>query len=426
MREFSNLSVLETNNFNGSRFKTIVESSKDKHDEFIQPSGKEKIYENLKEDFYPEEPIHFGKDFYLKSCHPDPEKNAEKIEPESYCIFLNSKVNQDQGMVVLSKPSNFIKTLETIDLIEDSERNGNDLSSAMKVVKMPMKGGMGALSLNRLDSGQELLDYRANVLISVEQDILNRSDIKFLRKLAIMNLPPSTQQSFLNLHGNLNWLEDQISSIIDLNSFEIKLGKDFELPFFAVMISPSRLNHDCRPNLAFFIENKTLKVHMRALRVISPGEELTISYRDTGIIREERQDELLKDYGFECKCAQCQMSKENQEESDRRIQAIEDLHQQLSENWYSENNDEDLRDQAEELIELYSLENLLSSSAEPHTLASLIYNSYGQTSKSKAHASKSISIGLTTSGPNWEDRKELLKLIEDPQSHWSHGIRLRS
>ncbi|KAI8443453.1 hypothetical protein BY996DRAFT_6427590 [Phakopsora pachyrhizi] len=129
---------------------------------------------------------------------------------------------------------------------------------------------------------------------------------------------------------------------------------------------------------------------MRALRVILPGKELTISYQDTSIIREERQEELLKDYGFECKCAQCQMSKENQEESDCHIQAIKDLHQQLSENWYSETNNEDLRDQADELIELYLLlletesllflmgkfknvqENLLSSSAEPHTLASLI------------------------------------------------------
>ncbi|KAI8454621.1 hypothetical protein BY996DRAFT_6413743 [Phakopsora pachyrhizi] len=137
------------------------------------------------------------------------------------------------------------------------------------------------------------------------------------------------------------------------------------------------------------------------------------------------------------------MSKENQEESDCHIQAIKDLHQQLSENRYSETNDEDLRDQADELIELYLLlletesllflmgkyknvqENLLSSSAEPHTLASLIYNSYSQTLKSKAQAAKLISIGLTTSGPNWEDRKELLKLIKNPQSHWSHRIRLR-
>ncbi|KAI8453327.1 hypothetical protein BY996DRAFT_6414749 [Phakopsora pachyrhizi] len=70
-------------------------------------------------------------------------------------------------------------------------------------------------------------------------------------------------------------------------------------------------------------------------------------------------------------------------------------------------------------------EKLLSSSAEPHALASFIYNSCCQTSKSKAHAAKSISIGLTTSGPNWEDRKELLKLIKNPQSQWSHRIRLR-
>ncbi|KAI8450854.1 hypothetical protein BY996DRAFT_6416982 [Phakopsora pachyrhizi] len=80
------------------------------------------------------------------------------------------------------------------------------------------------------------------------------------------------------------------------------------------------------------------------------------------------------------------MSKENQEESDCHIQAIKDLHQQLSENCYSETNNEDLRDQADELIELYLLENLLSSSAEPHTLASLIYNSCSQTLKSKAQA----------------------------------------
>lgn len=41
-----------------------------------------------------------------------------------------------------------------------------------------------------------------------------------------------------------------------------------------------------------------------ALREVSPGEEVTISYVDAEAPLEERV-EALRDYGFECTCEKC-------------------------------------------------------------------------------------------------------------------------
>lgn len=78
----------------------------------------------------------------------------------------------------------------------------------------------------------------------------------------------------------------------------------------------------CRPNAETLKQESDVDGYamVRALRTISPGEELTISYIDleeeepvggrTGAVRrrpkslEERRAEL-RDYGFVCRCQRC-------------------------------------------------------------------------------------------------------------------------
>jgi SET domain-containing protein len=38
------------------------------------------------------------------------------------------------------------------------------------------------------------------------------------------------------------------------------------------------MNHDCRPNIDYIFDPKTLTQHATAVRDIMPGEELTLSY----------------------------------------------------------------------------------------------------------------------------------------------------
>ena len=73
----------------------------------------------------------------------------------------------------------------------------------------------------------------------------------------------------------------------------------------------SKMNHSCEPNIVVLYKtsgwgrNHPLVAYCVALRDISEGEELTISYIDTDANYLERQL-ALANYGFQCKCAKCE------------------------------------------------------------------------------------------------------------------------
>jgi hypothetical protein len=64
------------------------------------------------------------------------------------------------------------------------------------------------------------------------------------------------------------------------------------------------LNHSCDPNcIQRFDANANIVI--RVVRRVEVGEELCISYTDTGMPTWYRQQELLKSYHFHCQCARC-------------------------------------------------------------------------------------------------------------------------
>jgi hypothetical protein len=180
--------------------------------------------------------VPFARGFFQHSCHPDlSEEGKEEVEEEPFCIFLNPTINQGSGMVIVSKPSTLLDSLET-QLILSSHPEKND---AFKVVEMPHKGGMGALASRRLESGELVINSRATLLVSVEEATYDRSDWRNIRKLAVDLLPLETRGGFARLFGAGDSEEEWISSAIDMNAFEINLGKDSDVPFFAVFLTPS-------------------------------------------------------------------------------------------------------------------------------------------------------------------------------------------
>ena len=66
----------------------------------------------------------------------------------------------------------------------------------------------------------------------------------------------------------------------------------------------SRINHSCCPNAAYFFKPDGTVI-VRSMRVIRPGEQLTISYTDLLQTLDERQQSLMQRYAFACDCARC-------------------------------------------------------------------------------------------------------------------------
>ncbi|XP_072848960.2 histone-lysine N-methyltransferase SMYD3 isoform X4 [Pogona vitticeps] len=67
--------------------------------------------------------------------------------------------------------------------------------------------------------------------------------------------------------------------------------------------SMSLLNNSCDPNCVIIFEGPQL--HLRSIREIQKGEELTISYVETMMLTSERQQHLRRQYCFECDCLMC-------------------------------------------------------------------------------------------------------------------------
>ncbi|KAJ3330429.1 hypothetical protein HDU76_005717 [Blyttiomyces sp. JEL0837] len=103
------------------------------------------------------------------------------------------------------------------------------------------------------------------------------------------------------------------SDLIDIfckftcNSFSICNG---ELVNVGVAVYPiaSMLNHSCCPNCAIIFYGAD--AHLRPMRDIAAGEELTISYIEIAEPRHKRRKELKERYFFDCECSACKQEPE--------------------------------------------------------------------------------------------------------------------
>ncbi|XP_055010288.1 histone-lysine N-methyltransferase SMYD3 [Boleophthalmus pectinirostris] len=103
-------------------------------------------------------------------------------------------------------------------------------------------------------------------------------------------LPPSCQDP-LGLMGK-----------VTCNCFTISDG---ELQEIGVGLYPSLslLNHDCGPNCVMVFEGT--KLHLRAVKDIKYGDELTVNYIDPLELADLRQKQLEEQYHFTCTCHRC-------------------------------------------------------------------------------------------------------------------------
>ncbi|KAH9814618.1 hypothetical protein DFH28DRAFT_295617 [Melampsora americana] len=170
---------------------------------------------------------------------------------------------------------------------------------------------------------------------------------------------------------------------------------------------------------AFYFDNKTLRVYIHAVRDIALGEEITISYRDMKLSRAERQAAIAH-YGFQCTCSHCSMSDEESRESDKRISEIDTILAHLED--YSHNTQANLN-MADRLIQLYREERFDGRMAEAYTIATMLYNSFGEIDQVKKYAHLAYSAGILVAGPSWSELSAIEEFQEHPDTHWTYNTR---
>ncbi len=147
---------------------------------------------------------------------------------------------------------------------------------------------------------------------------------------ATSSMTPNQREAFFALHSCNSANPKDALSIISINSFLIPGVPGHDVLYSGVFEALSRLNHrccifpffqgacsgtnkrdaaSCCPNAMFRWDRGTFSGEIRALRPISAGEEVTVSYfqgiMEPAAVTHERQKFLLECYDFKCACPVC-------------------------------------------------------------------------------------------------------------------------
>jgi len=89
-----------------------------------------------------------------------------------------------------------------------------------------------------------------------------------------------------------------------VNSFEVSDDKE-KLLGYALYLGPSILDHSCKPTAEVKFIGSRIEVTCKAVRSTTNLREITISYIDKNLGREERRSILRKHFHFDCLCQRC-------------------------------------------------------------------------------------------------------------------------
>lgn len=148
--------------------------------------------------------------------------------------------------------------------------------------------------------------YQAFLQLSMDGNLKNcksKDTIHVVFKLLLQNTKINQTFSAINHRRFLMHLIGHHLCVIERNLKPVStfdIGKNYY-----VCILASYINHSCSPNV-IFTDNNNLCV-CKAVRPIQKGEQLFVHYyqHETTTPFESSKSQLLKQFGFKCKCEQC-------------------------------------------------------------------------------------------------------------------------
>ncbi|KAK3955710.1 hypothetical protein QBC32DRAFT_377088 [Pseudoneurospora amorphoporcata] len=279
-----------------------------------------------------------------------------------------------------------------------------------EVREIPGKG-IGLIANRTIQRGEIVMQYTPTLVVQLGPHIdLPASDREAFYQDAVNQLPTARREVFVAQYGK------DIYTKIDRNAFRMFInGQNPYSGHLDAFPEVSRLNHDCRPNLNSRIENITHTT--TAVRSISPGEELTISYID-GLLPPHSRQERLADWGFNCTCSLCSSPPSEVAASDARIRAIKDLEEELDK---AVGGGDLTTEMGERLVRLFKEERLETYIGHAYTKAALIYAMFGVEAKAREYAGLAADAMAMDLGEEAGDvvATSMRELAERPGQHWA-------
>lgn len=392
-----------------------------------------------------------------------------------YCVYAHPTFAAGRGIALITT-SESAQALANLPVFSElaspaageaflKSANINVRNPATEVRYVPGKG-RGLAAAQAMHRGTQVMAYTpALVLHRSLVDDLGRADQLRLLRDAVGRLPAATTRAaFWRQLGQTHADgDDDILDIVMNNSFNLPLLPGTALgPFIGNFPEVSMYNHDCRPNVAFHLDHGI--IHRTTTTAggggggggVPAGHELSISYVDGFRVRGVRRARTLRNWGFECACAQCSLPEPLANASDHRLFQLYEVEkslllsagdapggagaygqqQQTKQKQKQKRGGVDKEEEARAvhetrtldavalLLSLYEQERLLEAhGSSAYRVAALNYNSFRRAEGAVKYALLALEQFVVEEGANSVGVREMVALLDDPEGHWSWGLR---
>ncbi|KAH0526558.1 hypothetical protein TsFJ059_009861 [Trichoderma semiorbis] len=335
---------------------------------------------------------------------------------EIFCVFSSKAFASGRGISIITtsdRAENFQQLPAFVD--EDALSGVNEQPSPPFEEKELPGRGRGLIANKTLHRGDRIFAHTPILMLDSEIfGELETEEWLALEHAAVNNLPPKTKQMFSALYGSP--VIDPVSDRIDTNAFVLDLHG---ATYYDVFPETARLNHDCRPNAAYFFDKETLTHYVHAMTDITPGTEITITYIDPHRSRENRLKKLSSLWGFQCSCSLCSLHPDLVHESDERLDQINTIRERL-EDWETAP-----PHMALALLSLYEQERLHAPSSLAYWYAALTSCAEGLYWDTIRYARLAIELGMLDYGFKDEDFQLMRSLAKEPEKETCWLTRLK-
>lgn len=354
---------------------------------------------------------------------------------ESFCVFSSKDFAGGRGISILTTPDRISSLQQLPAFVDAGVLSGINEQPLPPFEERELPGrGRGLIANKTLHRGDRIFAHTPILLLDGDSfGDLEKKEWLHLEHAAVNNLPLKSQEMFEELYGQP--VTDPVSDRIDTNAFVLELDEATYyavFPEIAVSISfyvsnietrisdnRQRLNHDCRPNAAYFFDRQTLTHYVHAITDITPGTEITITYIDPHMRRHQRLKKLSSLWGFTCSCSLCTLHPELARASDERLAQITTINERL-EDWETAP-----PQMAQTLISLYEQERLYAPSSSAYWYAAATSCAEGLYWDTIRYARLAIEFGMLDYGFGDEEFQLMRRLAEEPEKESCWLTRLK-
>ncbi|KAK5659536.1 hypothetical protein OQA88_738 [Cercophora sp. LCS_1] len=354
-----------------------------------------------------------------------------KICSGDYCVYTNRKINKGRGLNLVTRFSDFQKVERLEDHINKGENKVEDAGIFSETTIVDK--GIGIVANKAIRRGKKFMSATPVLFIHEDlfKDVKKRADRKRLLEAAVAYLPDETRAIFdrqrvQGLEPGEGRKARTVEDIILGAPFEINLGFEMNQEqhsrHYAHYPEMAVVQHDCRPNMAYHIDN-SFAIKTTVARRTAIGEELTIAYVDPFWPRYKRQAWVQKRRGLgkPCSCKLCASKEEQLKESDIRTNDIQDILSRLKNHDTPDITEEEI----DKFLELVAKERLEARISELYEYAALNYNYLGNDVKAKKYADLAVQAGIIEEGPEANTVVANRIFASDIKGHYSYQFTIK-